>query len=170
MEAKDSIAEEVPIGVDTLPQIDSFLRESLRVNAFEASEFLSYSKFLSTSVPVLNAVNMTPAIIRRQVLQDFQLANGPKVPRGAWLCVPYRAMMRDERYYPNASEFDGRRFLPKDCAETSPEENSLSARSDKWLLWGVSRLTWYLLHLESMTFPPKTDVLLAPGAFTLLRS
>jgi hypothetical protein len=93
--------------------------------------------------PVLNEADSHEAIIRRQALQDFQLVGGPKVPLGAWLCVPYRAMMRDETQYPQASTFDGRRFLSKGSSESHSEENGLSAHSDKWLLWGVSRLTWY---------------------------
>jgi hypothetical protein len=139
-EAQGPESRNLVLTADGLPQIDSFLRESLRVNAFEASTSLPY--YIRIPAPLLDTTNNREAIIRRQALQDFQLTDGPKVPRGAWLCVPYRAMMRDETQYPHASSFDGRRFLSQDSAESHPEENSLSAHSDKWLLWGVSRLTW----------------------------
>jgi hypothetical protein len=92
---------------------------------------------------VLNKADSHEEIIRRQALQDFQLVGEPKVPRGAWLCVPYRAMMRDETQYSQASNFDGRLFLSNGSSESVSEENGLSAHSDIWLLWGVSRLTWY---------------------------
>lgn len=103
--------------VEGLPEIDSFLRESVRNNAFEAT------------------------IIRRQALQPFTFSDGLHVPRGQWICVPYRAMMRDEKFFHRADVFDGRRFLPKLGEAFDASKAGLSHSSDDWLLWGVSRLT-----------------------------
>jgi cytochrome P450 len=54
--------------------------------------------------------------------------------------VPVRAMNRDKQRYPDAHHFDGRRFLKN-------EEDGLSYSSDSWLIWGVSRITWYPVPL-----------------------
>ncbi|KAF2121685.1 cytochrome P450 [Lophiotrema nucula] len=92
-----------------LPELDSFLKESARLSAFESTG------------------------IRRQALDDFRFSDGLLIPKGSWVCVPHRAMMRDEKHFPHARHFDGRRFL-------KPEDKGLSHHSDSWLVWGAGRI------------------------------
>ena len=48
---------------------------------------------------------------RRQALKDFHYSDGTKVAKGAWTCVPARAILHDERYFPDALRFNGFRFV-----------------------------------------------------------
>ncbi|KAF2475217.1 cytochrome P450 [Lindgomyces ingoldianus] len=100
-----------------LPEMDSFLKESARLSAFESTG------------------------VRRQALEDFRFSDGLLVPKGSWVCVPHRAMMRDDRHFPEADRFDGRRFLPRLPTPEALEASRLSQRSNEWLVWGAGRIT-----------------------------
>ena len=101
-----------------LPALDSFLKESARLSAFESTG------------------------VRRQALEDFSFSDGLRVPKGSWVCVPHRAMMRDEQYFPQAEHFDGRRFLKSFASKEEEEAARLSTRTDSWMVWGAGRITW----------------------------
>jgi cytochrome P450 len=100
-----------------LPVMDSFLKESARLSAFESTG------------------------IRRQALENFTFSDGLKIPKGSWVCVPHRAMMRDEQYFSHAQHFDGYRFLKKNATKEEEEAARLSTRSDAWMVWGAGRIT-----------------------------
>lgn len=100
-----------------LPVMDSFLKESARLSAFESTG------------------------IRRQALENFTFSDGLEVPKGSWVCVPHRAMMRDEQYFPHAQHFDGYRFLEKNATKEEEEAARLSTRTDAWMVWGAGRIT-----------------------------
>ena len=70
-----------------LPLLDSFIKESTRCNPIEA---------LSG---------------RRQALRDFHLSDGTKVNKGAWICIPAKAIAHDDQYFPDAQQFQGFRFV-----------------------------------------------------------
>lgn len=103
-----------------LPAMDSFLKESARLSAFESTG------------------------VRRQALEDFTFSDGLRIPQGSWVCVPHRAMMRDERYFQQADRFDGRRFLKNFASKEEEEAARLSTRTDSWMVWGAGRITWYV--------------------------
>ncbi|KAF1846526.1 cytochrome P450 [Cucurbitaria berberidis CBS 394.84] len=71
-----------------LPLLDSFIKESTRHNPMEAMSG------------------------RRQALKDFYYSDGTKVAKGAWTCVPAKAILQDEQYFPDALRFNGFRFVP----------------------------------------------------------
>ncbi|KAH7132577.1 cytochrome P450 [Dendryphion nanum] len=100
-----------------LPMLDSFLKESARLSAFESTA------------------------IRRQALEDYTFFDGIKVPKGSWICVPHRAMMRDERHFPNATQFDGLRFYRPNASKSEQDAARLSNRTEKWMVWGAGRIT-----------------------------
>ncbi|KAM5431530.1 hypothetical protein McanCB21832_005529 [Microsporum canis] len=96
---------------DDLPLLDSFLSESARLNAFESTG------------------------IRRQALQPFTFSDGLHIRKGEWVCVPHRSMMRDEKYFTNAMQFDRLRFLNE-----GRHRHGLTAASRDWLVWGLGRI------------------------------
>ncbi|KAM5476753.1 hypothetical protein MauCBS54593_000023 [Microsporum audouinii] len=96
---------------DDLPLLDSFLSESARLNAFESTG------------------------IRRQALQPFTFSDGLHIRKGEWVCVPHRSMMRDEKYFTNAMQFDRLRFLNE-----GRHHHGLTAASRDWLVWGLGRI------------------------------
>ncbi|KAK6860581.1 hypothetical protein PG995_004217 [Apiospora arundinis] len=104
-----------------LPVLDSVLKESARLSAFECTG------------------------IRRKALEPFTFSDGLSVARGEWVCVPHRSMMRDSRFFPNALEFQPFRFYqpPKEDGggRGFPDRGSfLTDASDSWLVWGSGRI------------------------------
>ncbi|KAK8104722.1 cytochrome P450 [Apiospora kogelbergensis] len=99
--------------LDGLRLLDSFLRESARLHP-------------SDSISV-----------RRMALSDYRLGDGTLIPRGAWACVPQRAIQRDPALYPNPDAFDGHRHLGS--AESPPA--LLTDPSPKFPLWGLGKRT-----------------------------
>ncbi|CRG87276.1 Ent-kaurene oxidase [Talaromyces islandicus] len=89
--------------LNNLPLLDSFLKESTR---------LSPSDSIS---------------LRRKALKTFKFSDGTVVPKGAWVCVPQRAVQRDAAYYENPEQFDGHRFVNQGSALTD-----LDARFPFW--------------------------------------
>ncbi|KAI0867248.1 cytochrome P450 [Hypoxylon argillaceum] len=73
-----------------LPLLDSFIKESSRLSPIESMSG------------------------RREALKDFVFSDGTRIKKGDWACVPTRAMLQDEKYFPHSSSFQGFRFAPKD--------------------------------------------------------
>ncbi|XDG09977.1 hypothetical protein ABKA04_009592 [Annulohypoxylon sp. FPYF3050] len=104
-----------------LPLLDSFIKESSRLNPIEAMSG------------------------RRQALRDFRFSDGTQVKKGDWTCVPTRAMLHDEAYYPHATTFEGFRFAPRDKVPTTMADNVFqpegpsrySDLSENYHAWGI---------------------------------
>ncbi|KAL1961857.1 hypothetical protein VTN77DRAFT_981 [Rasamsonia byssochlamydoides] len=73
-----------------MPLLDSFLRESARLNPLDALS------------------------IQRMALVPFTFSDGTHVPAGNLLAVPQQAFMRDGRHYTDPERFDGFRFVAFD--------------------------------------------------------
>ncbi|KAI9707821.1 MAG: hypothetical protein M1820_004426 [Bogoriella megaspora] len=102
-----------------LPLLDSFLRESARLSAFESTG------------------------IRRQALQQFTFSDGLKVHKGDWVCVPHRSMMRDDAYFSNALHFNGFRFVQRSEQKENFSANASDGRSQlvgAEYVWGYGRI------------------------------
>ncbi|KAF8471577.1 cytochrome P450 [Russula ochroleuca] len=83
-------------GMDKMYKIDSFIRETLRVDGFTILPFI------------------------RLALRPFTFSNGVAVPAGTFVAIPASAAHTDERIYPNANEFDGFRFSKLRETESVP--------------------------------------------------
>jgi len=73
-------------GIDKMHKMDSFLRESQRLD----------------SLTILGSMRLT--------LRPLTLSNGMTIPAGVLVAIPTSATHRDEITYPNPDEFDGFRF------------------------------------------------------------
>ncbi|KAI0593300.1 putative cytochrome P450 [Biscogniauxia sp. FL1348] len=113
-----------------LPLMDSFIKESTRLNPVEC---------MST---------------RRRALKPFHFADGTKVEAGQWVCTPLAGMGLDPKNYACPDEFHGFRFvqpatLAKSLAEIPrhdfqiPEGQKPSQFTDMSDLpfWGAGKLT-----------------------------
>ncbi|KAI1740381.1 cytochrome P450 [Xylaria scruposa] len=103
-----------------LPLLDSFIKESSRLSPIEAMSG------------------------RRQALKDFVFSDGTQVKKGDWTCVPAKAVLNDESFFPRASSFEGFRFAPRENIPThlkgisQPEGPSrYSDLSDNYHAWGI---------------------------------
>ncbi|KAI0865027.1 cytochrome P450 [Xylaria cubensis] len=103
-----------------LPLLDSFIKESSRLSPIEAMSG------------------------RRQALKDFVFSDGTQVKKGDWTCVPAKAVLNDESFFPSASSFEGFRFAPRENIPKSlktisqPEGPSrYSDLSENYHAWGI---------------------------------
>jgi len=97
--------------LESLPLLDSFVKESARLNSFEA------------------------VTGRRKALVPFIFSDGRIISPGDWVGIPQRAMMLDPDNYTNPSEFDGFRSL-----KIPSEKVRYTDASPKWHYWGCGRL------------------------------
>ncbi|KAL8847470.1 MAG: hypothetical protein Q9221_007496 [Calogaya cf. arnoldii] len=75
-------------GINSLPILDSFIKEAVRVNPLDKMG------------------------IRRKALKPYTFSNGgPRVSIGDIACVPSWEIMHDAAKYPNPEMFDGLRFV-----------------------------------------------------------
>lgn len=88
---------------------------------------------------------------RRQALKDFAFADGTRVQKGDWTCIPAKAILQDERYFPKASSFQGFRFAHPDEVNVNvqkvyqPEGPSrYTDLSENYHTWGAGGIIWYV--------------------------
>ena len=132
---------------DGLPLLDSFLKESARVSAFESSK--------SNKGRDVSKISETqPAGVRRQALIPFTFSDGLRISTGDWVCVPHRSMMRDSQNFPNPLNFNGFRFVDS-CPggpDNATKPSKLTDTSEEWLVWGSGRILWYVLSVVHSIF------------------
>ena len=147
-EVQGSLYDDFKKTADGLPLLDSFIRESARLSAFESSK--SFQIHLPLKYP-----NTLPAGVRRQALTPFSFSDGFRVSVGDWICVPHRPMMRDSQYYENPLEFNAFRFINNTSTSSTDavKPSKLTDASEDWLVWGAGRILWYVLHLIPPSHP-----------------
>jgi cytochrome P450 len=101
--------------LERMPRLDSFLKESARLHP---SDSIS---------------------IRRKAVQPYVFRDGTHVTAGDVVCVPLRAIMCDEKNFPNAMTFDGFRFMTEDGTGVT---SKLTDESARFPLWGLGRRSW----------------------------
>jgi len=104
-------------GIDKMYKIDSFLRETQRLDGIAA---------LSMS---------------RLALRPFTFSNGVTVPAGTIVSVPASSTHTDERIYSNPNEFDGFRFAKLGNIEghTAASKYQSVSTSSEYLAFGLGR-------------------------------
>lgn len=120
-EEVDAVIEEegwTKAGMDKLYKIDSFVRETQRLDGFA---------ILPTS---------------RLVLRPFTFSNGVTIPAGAIVSIPASSIHKEERVYSNPDEFDGFRFekLRKNDQDTTTRYQSVATSND-YFPFGIGRYT-----------------------------
>ena len=88
--------------IGRMRKVDSFLRESIRLNGFGAS---SSSALHSSSL-----ADSTPVGLNRKVMKPFTLSDGTYLPPGTEVAIPSDSIHHDGDNYVNPHEFDGFRF------------------------------------------------------------
>jgi len=106
-------------GMDKMHQVDSFVREALRIDGGGT------------------------LVMTRLVLQPFTFSNGVTIPPGTLVSIPARATQTDERIHENANEFDGFRFAKlreKEGGKATGRHQAISASAEN-LTFGLGRHT-----------------------------
>jgi len=106
-------------GVDKMYKIDSFLRETLRLDG------------------------LTTVTMGRLVMRPLKLSNGMTIAAGTLVAIPSSATHRDEITYPNPDVFDGFRFakLQEDKRDTMTSRYQTISTSSENVAFGLGRHT-----------------------------
>ena len=129
-EIAESVTNSIP-SFETMPLLDSFLKESSRLNPPEASKSaLKYHLILR--------LTNSQVSIRRKVLSDFTFADGTRVGAGNWTCVPLRAMGLDNTRFPHARTFDAWRFV----SSSSSKQRKFTEVDTSFPFWGFGKGAW----------------------------
>ena len=123
-----------------LPILDSFIKESVRLNPLDRSELVIYSSYVLLS----NQVS-----IRRKALKPYTFSNGgPSVSVGEVLCVSGWDILHDETKYPNADIFNGLRFVNQPSlgaphAQSEEMRGTIFTDASKdFPVWGLGSHVW----------------------------
>ena len=100
------IAEEgwTKAGMDKLHKLDSFLRETQRMNTTGIG-------LLDSLDNSLLLITLLQVVMDRLALRPFTFSNGVTIPEGTIVSIPASAIHMDENIYSNPEQFDGFRFL-----------------------------------------------------------
>lgn len=102
--------------LEKLPLLDSFIKETVRVNPLDT------------------------LAIRRKALKPFTFSNGgPHVPTGSMACVSSYDLMHDDGQYPDATKFNGHRFISSTTA-SSMRGSKFTDISEHFPVWGYGSL------------------------------
>lgn len=138
-EIEAAVAEEgwTKARMDRLHKLDSFLRETLRMETAGAGLLDS----LDTSLLLITVLQV---ILYRLALRPFTFSNGVTVPAGTLLAAPSSAIQMDENIYSNPERFDGIRFSnARDMNEdvTTSRYSPVNV-SPEHLVFGLGRHAW----------------------------
>lgn len=86
----------------------------------------------------------------RKVLYPFKFSDGRVVPKDNWLVMPSHAIMQNQDYYDDPSNFNGFRFAPKakalkgECDTEGGGKSLFSSSSFDFPFWGNVKRPWYV--------------------------
>ncbi|KAF2202264.1 cytochrome P450 [Delitschia confertaspora ATCC 74209] len=102
----------VPVHVDQLPLLDSFLKESARLHP-------------SDSITA-----------RRKAIKPFTFSDGTRLEKNDVVCISLEALMKDQRHYAHSQFFDAYRHMNTDSMTS---QSRFSEPSQNFPLWGLGR-------------------------------
>ena len=143
-EVEAVVAEEgwTKAGMDKMHKIDSFLRETQRLDGLGNSSLASFHIVPITSHSYMPS--FSPVVMARLVLRPFTFSNGVTIPAGTLVSIPSRAAHTDERIFENPDEFDGFRFakLRKSGGDIAGSRSQVLTLSSENLTFGLGRHAW----------------------------
>ncbi|PKY06744.1 cytochrome P450 [Aspergillus campestris IBT 28561] len=111
--------------IESMPKLDSFVKECQRFNPLDSGS------------------------LARRATRDFEFKNGLKIPQGTFVFSPNAPVLFDERYYPNASEFDGYRFYKLGLETGKPADHKFVSTNPRYLQFGDARHTCPGRHMAA---------------------
>lgn len=128
-------------------RLDSFLRESSRINAVTLSTPLS---------PLLRPLNQhelmwpTPrlASLNRYALRDYTFQDGTFIPKGTFVTASLHSLHMSEKTYEDAEKFDPWRFVETGANGEVLEDNMVrqfTSTSAEYLAFGSGKHVWYAI-------------------------
>lgn len=138
-EIEAAVAEEgwTKAGVDKLHKLDSFVRETQRIDNMNLSLSASiYSFFVTDTV--------RQAILARVAIRPFTFSNGVTIPAGTMVAAPSSTIHVDEEIHSDPEKFDGFRFceLRDNDGNVARMKSSAVSTSPNHLAFGLGRHVW----------------------------
>ena len=126
-------------GIDMMHKIDSFLRETQRVDGISIRSLYSLPRVKNADVR-----HASPVPLTRLALRPFTFSNGVTIPTGTLVSIPGSAAHRDEANYHDPDTFDGFRFvkLRESEGDTPTSRYQTVSPSSENLTFGLGRRTW----------------------------
>ena len=133
------IAEEgwTKAGMDKLHKLDSFLRETQRMNTTGIG-------LLDPLDNSLLLITLLQVVMDRLALRPFTFSSGVTIPEDTIVSIPASAIHMDENIYSNPEQFDGFRFLKaRDVGgDITMTSHSAVSTSPEYLVFALGRHTW----------------------------
>ncbi len=161
-EVETAVAEEgwTKAGLDKMHKIDSFLRETQRVDFLNSCP-LDYPSRAS----VTNALLPFSVTLGRLALRPFTFSNGVTVPAGTLIAAPTGAILRNGEIFPNPEEFDGFRFSKlRERDGGAVAGHQVLSTSPENLTFGYGRHAWCVFFFAS-THRGHSYFSISPGRF-----
>jgi cytochrome P450 len=129
-------------GIDKMHKIDSFLRETMRVDNFNLCSLSSFPSIPSKRYWFTSHFFLDSH--KRLALRPFTFSNGVTIPAGTLVSFPTSATQTDEEIYTNADEVDGFRFakLRETESDSMASKHQAASASSENLVFGLGRHTW----------------------------
>ena len=123
--------------MDKMHKIDSFLKETLRVDGQNLGSPAS-SRCISVCFLMFAQVSSI-----RLVLRPFTFSNGATIPADTLVALPLCAIHEDDEIYPHPEEFDGFRFwkLREKKGDVAAIKRPVTTSADL-LVFGIGRHAW----------------------------
>jgi cytochrome P450 len=141
-EVEAVVAEEgwTKAAMDKLHKVDSFLKETQRVDGLATGSLGSLPKYEQ----LMSAPSFSAVVMSRIALRPFTFSNGVTIPAGTLVSIPASAVHTDENIYPNPDEFDGFRFakLRESEGDSATSRYQAISSSTEHLAFGVGKHTW----------------------------
>ena len=139
-EVEAAVAEEgwTKDGLDKMYKIDSFLRETQRLDGLGISSVYSLQLPSQLLMPVLLVA------LVRLALRPFTFSNGMTAPAGTIVGAPLSAIHTDGEIYTRPDEFDGFRFakLREQDEGDMASKHQMGTTSTTHAPFGHGRLAW----------------------------
>ena len=137
-EVEAAVAEEgwTKAGLDKMYKIDSFLRETQRLDG------LGISSVRSLRFPSQLLIPVVLVVLVRLALRPFTFSNGMTVPAGTILGAPLNAIHTDGEIYTRPDEFDGFRFAKLREQEGGGSKHQMGTTSTTHVPFGHGRHAW----------------------------
>jgi hypothetical protein len=123
--------------LDSMFILDSFLKESARMNTIEGG-----TKRTLTLILAISANKLSIVAVKRKVIQDYTFQDGSSVSKGTYIGIPNHAIHYDPVYYENPYAFDGYRFSNQRLEPGTMTKWRFSASSNQFFAFGHGRHIW----------------------------
>lgn len=125
---------------DDTPVMDSFLKESARLNPLRTGKLCLMIR-CKRRQPFPFADGSIVTMDRKVISPNVRLQDGTRVPQGNFMVVAQALVMRDQANFIQPDEFNPARFLTTEN-HTVKSRSRFTHPSNEYLFWGTASRPW----------------------------